>query len=766
MARASDTAETPKNNGLAQTSPGALGKAEDVLQLRAAVFDSLKEAILVVDREGVVLDANLAWRQFQAESLWPKMVRKAGTDAEMLVIHEAGLGAKFEEVEALLSGLRSVICGEQEEFIQEFSVLQDGKPRGLRLWAEALPHHPQGAVQIAVRDISARRKAELDLRESHSLFNRIIEGTRDAIFIYDMEGRCLMHNSASKELLGMCPTQVVGKTIEEIFPEKTARLARMQNELALATGRTLEYELLAEAPQGNRTLLVQKGVYRNHRNEVVGIIGIARDITERKLAEEKLARSERHFRALIEKSADCIVLFAADGVIRYASPSSKEFSGFEPGELEGTNVFFWIHPDDLAETRQRFEELLGLPGATLSGEFRHLCKDGQWKWMEATATNWLNDPGVHAVVVNSRDITHRKEAEMVLRRHTAIVDASFDGIIGLDIQENITSWNPAAQRILGYPEKEILGKSFRVLVPEDRLAHYQKYFAQLLAGKSISDMEVLVLAKDGHPIEASLTASPIRSREHGVVGMAMNLRDITERRRLEREVLEIADFEKHRIGQDLHDDLCQHLVGISMIGNLLYAELARLGIKQAGEAKKVTEMIRNAVDHARILAKGLSPLNIAEGGLMGGLEMLAAQTEQLFRIPCVFECEKAVHIQSPEVATHLYRIAQEALHNAVKHSEGTEVVLRLATVGEDVLITVRDNGVGIPETKRPQGRGGLGMHTMHYRARIIGAALEISRNAGGGTTVACRLPNALAGEEPDAPACQQRNRRAERKRAR
>ena len=718
-------------------SPKSSKSQETIVPVRDLLLDTFSEAIAAINSQGCIMECNAAWRRLSQQQEWMQSAVGNGETSGPF-FHIGALKAATGE--ALLAGLRSVAEGENAEFQHEFGVVDKGKPRWFCFSLKPLPGGPRGILAASLRDVTDRCKAEHDLRESHILFHHVLEGTGDAIFMYDTEGRFLLHNSVGAELLPAGQGQVAGKKIEEVFPLELAQFVCGQNALVLSTGRTISYELVMETSQGSRTMLVQKGVYRNHRNEAVGVIGIARDITERKRAEEKLQQSERRFRALIEKSSDCVFLIAEDTTILYASPSSKEISGFLPEELIGTNGLIWFHPDDLQEARRQLEALLQTPGSSSHGEFRHLCKDGEWRWMECVNTNLLHDPSVSAIVVNARDITASKEDERKLRRFKAIVESSIDAIMSIDLDAKVTSWNPAAQRIFGYSEEVILGRDFRILVPEDRLQETSEFLDRVLRGKGTRDYETVRLGNGGKRIEVSITLSPVLDSERRIVGATAIVRDITERRKLEKQVLEISDFEKRRIGQDLHDDLCQHLVGISMIGNLLHSELFQLGIKQAEDARKITEMIRNAVDHARILARGLTPLNMAHGGLMAGLETLIANTEQMFRIPWSLECPEAVHIEDPEVAIHLFRIAQEALHNAVKHSNGSKVVVRMEQAEDTLRITVRDDGIGLMDTAKQSTGGGLGMHTMYYRARIIGAKLEIVKNAEGGATVVCRLP--------------------------
>jgi PAS domain S-box-containing protein len=704
------------------------------LDLSDALLDTLKDAIVAVDRQGHILIANDAWTEFQQACSW------LDHENGQMVIREEEFRQACTEANLILSGLRQVVEGTQPEFQHEFAMQHGGNPSWFRLTAKALTQKAENLIMVALRNVTPRRQTEEDLRETRALFHRITESTGDSFFMYDPQGHFLMHNASGADLLGKEMDSVIGKSIEEVFPPDQAKTVRAQNNLVLSTERTLGYEITLDTPNGKRVALVQKVIYRNHQNKPVGVIGIARDITERKQSEDKLKRREHHFRALIERSADVVTLSAADGTILYVSPASQEFCGFRSEELVGTNGFFWIHPEDALAAQKHFHDLCELPGSSFVGECRYLCKNGQWKWTEATATNRLDDPSVHAIVINSRDISERKKAEQTLRRFEAIVESSIDGIFSVDLEGEITSWNPAARKIFGGTEAERLGQDFRTLFPPNSLKAGGEFNAKILRGKGIENCETEYLNSDGRRVDLSLTFSPIFNPNHIHCGFAVIARDITERRRLEKEVLEISDYEKHRIGQDLHDDLCQHLVGISMIGNLLYVELVRNGSKQAEDAKQITDMIRTAVEHARILAKGLSPLNIAQGGIMAGLETLAANTEALFRIPCFFECTSPVHIEDAEIATQFYRIAQEALHNSVKHSQGTKAVIHLKTDKNAAVVTISDDGVGFPEFKKPGTGGGLGLHTMHYRARIIGATLSITQNVEGGTDVTCRLP--------------------------
>ncbi|PWT77783.1 MAG: hypothetical protein C5B58_16270 [Acidobacteria bacterium] len=209
-----------------------------------------------------------------------------------------------------------------------------------------------------------------------------------------------------------------------------------------------------------------------------------------------------------------------------------------------------------------------------------------------------------------------------------------------------------------------------------------------------------------------------------------------ERRVLEEELLNASSREQQRIGQDLHDSLCQQLAGIEFQNSVLVQQLSKAPEAQA-EATRIGELMRNATKQARALARGLSPVEIEPNGLMAALNNLAINATGLFRVRCSFQCPEPVLLENRASATHLYRIAQEAIGNAVKHGRAKTIVIILKRVDDELILTVKDDGAGFSQDGR--GIEGMGLRIMEYRADMIGAMLRIDSLKGEGTTVACRL---------------------------
>ena len=218
-------------------------------------------------------------------------------------------------------------------------------------------------------------------------------------------------------------------------------------------------------------------------------------------------------------------------------------------------------------------------------------------------------------------------------------------------------------------------------------------------------------------------------------------REMRERERLEREILEVSEREQSRIGHDLHDGLGQHLTGAALTGQLLSERLMTRGAKEAPEAERVVALINEAIEITRSLAHGLSPVALNAEGLVTAFQDLRAYAAKHFQVICDLECETAAVVVDPAAATHLYRIAQEAITNAVRHGGARAIEIRLNRDATNATtLEVADDGVGIPESTN-RGRAGLGLRAMAHRAELMGATFWVRRRPEGGTMVHCSVPS-------------------------
>lgn len=350
----------------------------------------------------------------------------------------------------------------------------------------------------------------------------------------------------------------------------------------------------------------------------------------------------------------------------------------------------------------------------------------------------------------------RRRAEKALleskAKAQAVLETTVDAIITIDARGKIESFNKAAERIFGYAAREVMGKNVEVLMPEPYRSEHDDYLEayHTTGRRKIIGIgrEVTGRRKDGtvFPMYLAVSEVPLQGRKlfTGIV------RNITEQRRLEQEVLRMSEDERRRIGQDLHDGLGQMLTGIGLITSNLARQMQRDEIDLAGEIAEVAEMVKEADRYARGLAHGLVPVELEQGGLRGALERLAQNAARLFGIRCTFEERGSSTSVDTTTAMHLYRIAQEAVSNAVRHGKASEVNLLLDAGTKYLRLRIRDNGVGFTDVdlaappEALEELRGMGVRIMHYRARIIGATLEIQGVAGVGTTITCTLRKEIA----------------------
>jgi signal transduction histidine kinase len=205
--------------------------------------------------------------------------------------------------------------------------------------------------------------------------------------------------------------------------------------------------------------------------------------------------------------------------------------------------------------------------------------------------------------------------------------------------------------------------------------------------------------------------------------------ELAERKRLEKEILVISEREQRRIGLDIHDSLCQHLTGTALAEQFLAEKLIARGAPEVEDADRVTGLIEDAISMARSLAAGLSPIETEGEGLLTALTDLAAHFSDHFKVACAFSYDEPVLIQDSAAATHLYRIVQEATHNAIRHGKARKIAIHLGKAGSLVTLTILDNGSGLPNGEPP--KFGMGLRNMKYRASMLGGSLTLERGETG-----------------------------------
>jgi len=293
----------------------------------------------------------------------------------------------------------------------------------------------------------------------------------------------------------------------------------------------------------------------------------------------------------------------------------------------------------------------------------------------------------------------------------------------------VTEIDGAGLTRFGIPACEIVGANVLRALPD-----LQVRFNAAAAGETVNfNWEGMVQGELCHLEVHFFAARP------GERGIFFFLRDLTENKKLEREVLAISEAEQQRIGADLHDGLGQQLTGIACLASALSERLRSGGNPDGAAAEGIAQLVQDAISQTRALARGLSPVQVEHYGLQSALESLAYEVELLHKIECRFENDAATPVYDHAAAINLYRIAQEAINNALKHGQATKIKIELRLDPKRGRLSIRDDGQGF-STKRSK-KGSLGLRIMGYRASLIGGTLEVSSRPRHGTVIACQFPN-------------------------
>ncbi|HWX21169.1 MAG TPA: PAS domain S-box protein [Candidatus Binatia bacterium] len=319
-------------------------------------------------------------------------------------------------------------------------------------------------------------------------------------------------------------------------------------------------------------------------------------------------------------------------------------------------------------------------------------------------------------------------------RYRNLFENANDIVYTHDREGRLTSINQTGERLLQKSREAILSRNLVEFVAPDQQAAARQWLEHVVKGTASPTGEWDFVAASGQRVKLEISTRLIEQggRFFEVEGIA---RDITERKRLEREVLEISNREQRRIGHDLHDGVCQQLAGLAFMTSTLADELEEKGVSQSAEAEKISTLLNEVIEQTRGVARGLFPVRLEERGLVVALEELAANASELFKINCRFVSETPPAVVENAIALHLYYIVLEAVANASKHGGAANVVISLEPMADRYLLTVRDDGTGFSTDGKTQT--GMGLRIMHYRARVIAATLNLQSRPGSGTTVSC-----------------------------
>jgi len=456
---------------------------------------------------------------------------------------------------------------------------------------------------------------------------------------------------------------------------------------------------------------------------------------------------EAKYRALLEQIPAVVFMASLDRGISeaYVSPQIEAALGYSREEWLEDPVRWYerIHPDDKQRWSLEAAEMF-MSGKPLRSAYRVIARDGRVIWFHCDARMMRWEDGrpwcIHGVAFDISDIK-RIEEELQKERNfiSAILDTVGALVVVLDSEGRILRFNPACELTTGYSMEEVQGKCiWDLFLPPEEINRFRSAFEVLRTDLLPQDYQTCWVTRHGDKrlIAWSSTLLPGGGEtDHYIIATGI---DITERKQLEKAILDISAREQRRIGQDLHDGLGQHLTGIAFMAKVHEAKLAEQDRSETEDAAKIVKLVNEAIRKTRELARGLLPVVSDSQGLMSALQLWAGEVEDLFGVLCRFQCDTPVLIYDDAMATHLYHIAQEAVNNAIKHGKPRRVLIQLtAETGRGTLL-IKDDGRGIAEN--PASTQGMGLHIMNYRAGMIGGTLEVRRDTTPGTVVTCNFP--------------------------
>lgn len=466
------------------------------------------------------------------------------------------------------------------------------------------------------------------------------------------------------------------------------------------------------------------------------------EVRDRKQAEARLRLSEEKYRTILERMEEGYYEVDLRGRFTFFNRSLEAILGYPAETLMGLNIREISEPETYRRITETFHEIRRSGHPVKAANCALIRGDGTQCQLE-TSISLIEDrnarvSGYRGVL---KDVTDKKMAEKALRLSEETFSKAFrsspSGIFIATLAEGrLLDVNDSFLRHTGFAPSDIVGRTLseiRFFKPDDQ---NDRILKRLSAERRVRQLEIDFTGKNTEKRLGIVSAEIVDLG--GAPCMLAALEDVTESRRLEREILDISEREHRKIGRSLHDDLCPHLLGVEVMSTVLQQRLEEKAVPEAERAARIQRLIRDSIRKLKRLSRGLYPMDISQNGFDSAIAELAAHTQEIFGVSCRFNCNRPIRIADETVAVHAYYIAHEALHNAIKHACARHITISLTSENGMTRLCIADDGRGIESERR---RSGMGLRIMSYRARRIGATLDWARGTDGGTAVSLHMEN-------------------------
>src|SRR5882762_3382405 len=681
---------------------------EQAIQRYIDLFDFAPIGYVTFDRVGRIEEINFA------------AIRLLRRSRRQLIGTTFAICVAKEDTQLFLNHLRDCRSSENSVITELNLKRREDEKIPVLLSSTTLALMKDGAslYQTAIVDLTERKRFEEKIQRSQERYRTLFDLVPVAVYTCNADGIIQEYNRRAGELWGgelgqngekprFCGSYKIYYPDGRPMPHEECPMARALRGEKLTPK---DLEIVVERPDGERRdVIPAPQVLTDEHGKIVGAVNCLFDITERKRAETAAMR----LAAVVQSSHDAVAAKNLNGIITDWNQSAERIFGYKPKEIIGKSILTLIPKDRQSEEQEILRK--ARRGESLDHyETLRRRKDGKVIDVSLTISPIKGPKGeIVGVSKIARDITNQKQTERRLAEQARLLDLTTDAIFIRDMRDRITFWNRGAKELYGYSAEETLGKVAQELLRTEfpdsierirkKLLRDHRWSGELVHqrkdGKKVVVMSRWSLDRDecGKPMSILETNTDITARkraelqlqkskdalEQVVEQRTKELRvtnvelksEIEQRKGLEGEILSVSDREQQRLGQELHDGLCQHLTAVAFMARSIAMRLKNHRVVDVSDIEKIAQLVNDAATDTRSLSRALHRLDVDAAGLVNALQDLVDR--EIWRTPCRLKVKPSFRIEDDAAAAHLYRIAREAVINANKHAQAREIVLKL-----------------------------------------------------------------------------------------
>lgn len=630
---------------------------------------------------------------------------------------------------SLLTDARQVL----DKLSQEENILPTSD--GRHFLRRTLPYRTsdnriEGLV-ISFIDMTQRFAAEQQARRMAT----VLQDSNDAITVFDLQGHFTAWNRGAIRLYGYTEEEALSMNITDIVPPERQDEEQQYLQRIAHNEQIGSFDSVRISKSGHSlNVWITVTPLHDESGRIISVSTTERDLSER-LQLQSLREVSDRLLHLVEHLPVAAVYI--ENNILQMNKAAEQLTGYKRDELSTLDLWFdRLFGDQKSEIRRQYEQDRSAEFPRKSGPMPLRQQNGDQRFIEFAGYRYDD----HEIWI-LHDVTQHHEYELRIldreQRLRAVMDTAAEAIVVIDVTGSITDFNVAAVKLFGYSADEVIRRNVKLLMPSPYSETHDGYIANYLKvdkprpRPGNMPRELPGRHKDGHIVPLQLTVTEI---DHQGI-FVCNIRDLTEQKRLERQIAEISTLEQERIGQEIHDGLGQQLTGLSMMAASLKGKLDHPSKQNSSLLNEIIKQLQQAIKDTRTLSRGLVPVPVTPEGLKDALQILAEDVSNNMGVDCRLDASSTIEIKDRTSAMQIYRIAQEAVNNAIKHAKPSHINIHLGAGKTFCELCISDDGGGFNLNKVSPSR--MGIRIMRYRAGIIGCNLEITSAPGKGTSVCC-----------------------------